>query len=202
MEKHVKVALYARVSTVGHNQDPEMQLRELREYASRRGWQVHAEYVDHGISGKKEKRPSLDRLMVDAKRRKFDAVAVWRFDRFARSTKHLLTALEEFKALGIQFVSYQEAIDTATPMGQAMFTIIAAISALEADIIRERIIAGLAHAKAKGKKLGRKSLGVQAVRIHALQDEGLSLRQIATKTGWSLATITRTLKAAKDAETA
>jgi DNA invertase Pin-like site-specific DNA recombinase len=202
METQLKVALYARVSTVGNGQDPEMQLVELREYVARRGWQVYEEYVDNGVSGAKEKRPALDRLMKDAKRRKFDIVAVWRFDRFARSTKHLVTALDEFRSLGIDFISFHEAIDTSTPLGKMVFTVVAAVADLEREIIRERIVAGLRRAKSKGKKLGRKSLGVQAVRIHALQDEGLSLRQIAAKTGWSLATITRTLKAARDAEAA
>lgn len=112
-----RVAFYARVSTLNHNQDPEMQLRELHQYATARGWDVAGEYVDRGISGSVESRPELNRLMGDARKRRFDVIAVWRFDRFARSTKHLLLALEEFRALGVQFVSYQENIDTTTPAG-------------------------------------------------------------------------------------
>jgi DNA invertase Pin-like site-specific DNA recombinase len=112
----LRVALYARVSTLNHGQDPEMQLRELLEYAAARRWTVAGEYVNRGISGSVESRPELNRLMADARKRRFDCVAVWRFDRFARSTRHLLTALDEFRSLGIQFVSYSEAIDTTTPL--------------------------------------------------------------------------------------
>jgi DNA invertase Pin-like site-specific DNA recombinase len=114
----VRVAIYARVSTANNGQDPTMQTRELREYAERRGWSVFAEYVDIGISGTKETRPELDRLMADTHRRRFDAVVVWKFDRFARSVSHLLRALETFRALGIEFVSFSEQLDTSTPAGQ------------------------------------------------------------------------------------
>jgi DNA invertase Pin-like site-specific DNA recombinase len=107
------------------------------------------EYVDTGVSGAKEKRPALDQLMGDARKRKLDAILVWRFDRFARSTKHLLTALEEFRSLGMQFISYQENMDTTSPLGQALFTIVAAVAQLERDIIRERITSGVANARAK-----------------------------------------------------
>src|SRR5712664_2305168 len=115
LEEQMRVAIYARVSTANNGQDPTMQTRELREYAERRGWTVADEYVDIGISGTKEKRPELDRLMADAHRRRCDAVAVWRFDRMARSVSHLLRVLETFGALGIHFVSLSEAIDTALP---------------------------------------------------------------------------------------
>ncbi len=113
----MKTALYARVST-NNGQDPEMQLRELREYCQRRGWEVGHEYVDIGISGAKEKRPELDKLLADAHKRHFDAVVVWRFDRFARSVSHLLRALETFRSLGIEFVSLSEQVDTSTPTGK------------------------------------------------------------------------------------
>jgi DNA invertase Pin-like site-specific DNA recombinase len=116
----VRVALYARVST-NNGQDPTLQTRELREYLERRGWQLAGEYVDVGVSGSKERRPELDRLMADAHRRRFDVVAVWKFDRFARSVSHLLRALETFRALGIEFVSLSEQIDTSTPMGKMVF---------------------------------------------------------------------------------
>ncbi len=115
--------------------------------------EIFKEYCDNGVSGRKDSRPALDRLISDARKRRFDAVLCWRFDRFARSTKHLITALEEFKHLGIDFVSYQENIDTSSPMGKAMFTIVSAIAELEAEIIRERVMAGLSNAKAKGIKL-------------------------------------------------
>ncbi len=114
----LRAALYARVSTANIGQDPTMQTRELLEYCERRGWTAAGEYVDFGISGTREKRPALDRLLADAHRRRFDVVVVWKFDRFARSVSHLLRALETFHALGIQFVSLSEQLDTSTPAGK------------------------------------------------------------------------------------
>ena len=151
----MRAALYARVSTNGHGQDPEVQLRELREYCQRRSWDVASEYIDVGISGTKEKRPELDRLLIDAHRRRFDAVIVWKFDRFARSVSHLLRALETFKIQGIEFVSLSEQVDTSTPMGKCVFTVLGAVAELERSLIVERVKAGLRNARAKGKKLGR-----------------------------------------------
>ncbi len=136
-----RVALYARVSTT--DQSTDSQLLDLRRYVRERGWNIFKEYVDEGISGTKDSRPALNELMNDAKKRRFDVVLVWRFDRFARSTKHLILALEEFKNLGIYFVSYQENIDTSSPFGSAIFTIISAMAQLERDIIAERVKAGL-----------------------------------------------------------
>ena len=143
----MKAALYGRVSTNGKGQDVDLQLRDLRSYAQARGWKIFREYIDNGMSGRKEKRPALDQLMNDARKKRFDAVLVWRFDRFARSTKHLVTSLDEFNHLGIDFISFMENIDTSSPMGKAMFTITSAIAELEADLIRERVRAGLANAK-------------------------------------------------------
>src|SRR5262249_52440104 len=130
-----RVALYARVSTLDKGQSPDMQLRELREYAGHRGWALSAEYVDSGISGAKESRPELNRLMADAHKRKFDTVCVWKFDRFARSVSHLLRALETFKALGVEFVSYSEQLDTSTPAGKMVFTVLGAVAELERSLI-------------------------------------------------------------------
>src|SRR5713226_4883251 len=138
----MKVAIYARVSTANNGQDPTMQTHELREYATRRGWMVAGEYVDVGISGTKEKRPELDRLMADAHRRRFDCVVVWKFDRFARSVSHLLRALETFKAQGIEFVSFSEQMDTSTPAGKMVFTVLGAVAELERSLIVERVKAG------------------------------------------------------------
>ena len=118
-----------------------LQKHELPEYCARRGWEVAETYLDT-ISGGKDRRPALDRLMTDARRRKFDAVVVWRFDRFARSTSHLLRALEDFSVLGIDFVSITESIDTSTPTGKMVFTVLGAVAELERSIIRERVIAG------------------------------------------------------------
>ena len=149
----MKAASYARVSTT-NGQDPTVQTRELKEYCERRGWEIASEYVDTGISGAREKRPELDRMMADAHRRCFDAVVVWKFDRFARSVSHLLRALETFKALGIEFVSLSEQVDTSTPMGKMVFTVLGAVAELERSLIAERVRAGLRNARAKGKRLG------------------------------------------------
>lgn len=151
-----RVALYCRVST--SDQNPAMQVRELRQYCKRRGWVIQDEYLDKGISGAKENRPELDRLMADAHKRRFDVVCVWRFDRFARSVVHLLRALETFKTLGIDFVSYSEQIDTTTPAGKLVFTVLGAVGEIERSLTGERVKAGMRNAKAKGKRLGRPPL--------------------------------------------
>src|ERR1043165_1313701 len=161
----MRAALYARVSTANNGQDPQVQLRELREYADRRGWTIAGEYVDIGISGTKEKRPELDRLMADAHKRRFDVVVVWKFDRFARSVSHLLRALETFKAQGIEFVSFSEQMDTRTPAGKMVFTVLGAVAELERSLIVERVKAGLRNARAKGKRLGRPKKWVDAARV-------------------------------------
>jgi len=160
-----------------------MQTRELREYCERRGWQLVGEYVDVGISGAKEKRPELDQMMADAHRRRFDAVVVWRFDRFARSVSHLLRALETFKALGIEFVSLSEQVDTSTPTGKMVFTVLGAVAELERSLIAERVRAGLRNAKAKGKRLGRPRVNVDLARIGNLRSEGRSWAAVATEMG-------------------
>jgi DNA invertase Pin-like site-specific DNA recombinase len=174
-----RLALYARVSTLGNGQSPEMQLRELREYCERRGCVIAGEYVDIGISGGKEKRPELDKLMADAHRRAFDGVVVWKFDRFARSVSHLLRALETFNALGVAFVSLSESLDTSTPAGKMVFTVLGAVAELERSLIAERIRAGLRNARAKGKRLGRPKKIVDATRIGQLRAQGRSWRKIA-----------------------
>lgn len=187
----LRVAIYARVSTINHGQDAGMQTRELREYCERRGWTVASEYVDAGISGAKEKRPQLDKLMVEAHRRRFDAVIVWRFDRFARSVSHLLRALETFNALGIAFVSLSEQMDTTTPTGRMIFTVLGAVAELERSLIVERVKAGLRNARAKGKRLGRPRKIVNAARIAELRKQGRSWRKIARQEGCSTRTARR-----------
>ncbi len=188
-----RAGLYARVST-NHSQDPETQLLALREYVRARDLEIVGEYVDIGISGSKEKRPSLDRLMTDARRRRFDTILVARFDRFARSTRHLVLALEEFNALGIDFISLSESLDTSTPMGKMVYTVIAAVAELERSLIRERVVMGINRARASGKRLGRPS-GSRAdiEKIYKLRGRGLSLREIATQTGVSKSTVSRLL---------
>jgi DNA invertase Pin-like site-specific DNA recombinase len=191
----MKVALYARVSTANNGQDPAMQTRELREYSERRGWTVAGEYVDIGISGTKEKRPELDRLMNDAHRRRFDAVVVWKFDRFARSVSHLLRALETFKAQGIEFVSFSEQLDTSTPAGKLVFTVLGAVAELERSLIVERVKAGLRNARAKGRRLGRPRVSVDPRKIALLRSQGLSWSKIAEQLGVGEGTVYRASQA-------
>jgi len=186
-----QAAIYARVSTSNNGQSPEMQLRELREFCERRGWSVSEEYVDVGISGSKEDRAELNRLMADAHRRRFDAVVVWKFDRFARSVSHLLRALETFKALGIDFVSLSEQVDTSTPTGKMVFTVLGAVAELERSLIAERVRAGIRNARAKGKRLGRPKVAVDASRIAALRSEGHSWGTIRRETGIAKGTAQR-----------
>jgi len=190
----LRVALYARVSTKNNGQDPETQLLALREYAKARKLEVFSEYVDVGISGSKDSRPALNRLMADARKRRFDAVLVARFDRFARSTRHLVLALEEFNALGVDFISLSESVDTSTPMGKMVYTVIAAVAELERSLIRERVVMGLQRAKAQGKRLGRPSGTKANVRkIQKLKSQGLSIRRIASEMNISKSTISRLL---------
>jgi len=185
----ISAAIYARVSTLNGNQDPSMQTRELTEYCERRGWQVFDCYVDNGVSGKKDSRPQLNRMMQDAHERRFDVVVVWRFDRFARSVSHLLRALETFNSLGIQFVSLSEAVDTSTPTGRMVFTVLGAVAELERNLIAERVRAGLRHARAKGKRLGRPKKSVDAAKIRSLRSAGVSWRTISRQMGVSVGTV-------------
>ena len=186
--KMVRAALYCRVSTaVGQN--PEMQVRELREFAERRGWKIADEYIDTGVSGAKDSRPELNRLMADAHRRRFDAVIVWKFDRFARSVSHLLKGLDTFRALGIEFVSLSEQVDTTTPTGKMVFTVLGAVAELERSLIAERVRAGIRNARAKGKRLGRPKAELDGTRIATLRAEGVSWRKIAAEMGVALGTV-------------
>ena len=175
----MRVALYCRVST--KDQSCDLQVRDLRAFCAARKFAIFRTYIDAGESGAKNSRPELNNLMADARKRKFDSVIVWRFDRFARSTKHLLLALEEFRSLGVQFISFQENIDTSSPLGQALFTIVAAVAQLERDLIRERVNAGIRHARACGKLLGRPRRIVDREELVRLKEEGASLREIAKK---------------------
>ena len=183
-----RAVLYSRVSTLHHGQDPEVQSREIREYCQRRGWPLIGEYVDAGVSGAKERRPQLDRLIADAHKRKFEVVVVWKFDRFARSVSHLLRALENFRALGIEFVSLSEQVDTSTPTGKLIFTVLGAVAELERSLIAERVRAGLRNARAKGKRLGRPSKRVNEAQIAALRAQGVPWRRIGAMLGVCAAT--------------
>ena len=190
----MRVAIYARVSTSNHGQDPNVQTRELREYCERRGLEIVGEYVDSGISGAKERRPQLDRLMSDCRRRRLDAVFVYRYDRFARSLRHLVNALEEFRALGIDFISLHEGVDTSTPNGRLVFGIFASIAEFERELIRDRVKSGIAAAKSKGKKLGRPRVVVDASQIARLRASGASWPSIARQLGVSVGTVYQTAR--------
>jgi len=185
-----RVALYARVSTSNGQQDPEMQLRELREYAKHRGLIIVGEYVDR-MSGSKDSRPALNQLMTDASRRKFDAVLVWKLDRFGRSLRHLVNAIAELEALGVAFISFRDNLDLSTPSGRLMFQIIGAMAEFERALIQERVKAGLRNAKAKGKRLGRPRADVDLSQVEALRASGASWREIAEKLGIGLGTVHR-----------
>src|SRR5579862_2957731 len=182
-------AVYSRVSTLGRGQDPAVQTRELTEYCERRGWQVFDLYVDNGVSGKKDSRPALNRLMRDAHARRFEVVVVWRFDRFSRSVSHLCRALETFNALDIQFVSLCEQVDTNTPTGKLVFTILGAVAEGERNLIVERVRAGLRNARAKGKRLGRPTKPVDVAQISSLRASGHSWRTIAGMLKLSVGTV-------------
>jgi DNA invertase Pin-like site-specific DNA recombinase len=186
-----RVAIYARVSTTNHGQDVGLQTRELRQFAEARGWTVAGEYIDAGVSGAKDSGPELNRLMADAHKRRFDVVCVWRFDRFARSVSHLLRALETFKALGIDFVSFSEQMDTSTPAGKMVFTVLSAVAELERSLTVERVRAGLRNARAKGKTLGRPCVAVDAAKIASLRATGASWQTITRQLGISAGTAKR-----------
>ena len=178
-----RVALYARVSTT--DQTCDNQLRDLRDYCRARGWTDVREFIDTGISGTKERRPALDKMMAEVKARRVDVVVVAAFDRFGRSVRHLVEALDLFHHLGCKFVSLREQIDTGSPLGQAVFTIIAAIAQLERSLIVERVKAGLRRARAEGKRLGRPRLRIDTRQLEHIVERGLPVREGAKQLGIS-----------------
>jgi DNA invertase Pin-like site-specific DNA recombinase len=200
MEK-VRVALYARCSTLDKGQDPELQLVPLREYCQRRGFAIAGEYVDNGISGTKERRPQLDRLMDAARKRQIDLILVWKLDRFGRSLRQLVVTLEELSSLGIGFISYQDNLDLTTAQGRLMFHIIGAMAEFERELIRERVKAGLENARRKGRRLGRKPIPPidhkKIIGVYLL-DKSQSIRNIAKKTNMNYGTVNKTLSFFRD----
>src|SRR5499426_1591936 len=185
-------ALYMRVSTKGHGQNTDTQALAVREYAVHRSFDIIDEYKDEGISGSKDSRPALDRLMKDARARKFDVVIVARFDRFARSVSHLLRALEEFNQLGIDFVSLSESIDTSTPMGKMIFTVLGAVAELERNLIKERVHMGISRARKQGKQLGRPKRIFDREKALAML-QSMSVREVARQLGVSRGVVERVL---------
>ena len=185
----LRAAIYVRVSTIDQNCDN--QLLELRRYVTARGWSAE-EYIDHGISGTKDRRPALDALIRDAKRRRFDAVLCWRLDRLGRNLKHLITLLEDFQALGVAFVSLAEGIDATTPAGKLQMHILGAIAEFERERIRERVVAGLQRARQQGTRLGRPRKVPTTIAI-----PGDSVRAAAQTWGVSKSTAARWIAAGR-----
>lgn len=183
-----KAAVYIRIST--DDQNTAMQNDELPTYCAARGWAVTEIYTDK-MSGAKDRRPALDRLMADARRKRFDVVVVWRFDRFARSTSHLLRALEEFSALGVDFVSLKESVDTSTPVGKLVFTVLAAVAELERSVTRERCTAGRKAARRRGVRFGRPTADVDVKQVQKLRAAGASWRDVSDQLGQSKDTVRR-----------
>jgi DNA invertase Pin-like site-specific DNA recombinase len=189
-----RVALYARTST-SRDQHPAMQLHALRELSSQRGWHVVGEFVDHGYSGAKDRRPQLDAMMQLVHRGGANAVAVYKFDRFARSIRHLILALDDFQSRGVEFISLSDGIDTSTPTGRFAFTLIGAVAELEKSILRSRTLSGLDAARARGARLGRPPIVFDVRRAADLRAEGKTFRQIARLLGVGATTIHRALAA-------
>jgi DNA invertase Pin-like site-specific DNA recombinase len=195
-EGSIRGALYARCSTHDKGQDPELQLAPLREYCQRRGLTITGKYVDNGISGTKDRRPQLDRLMEAARKRQIDLILVWKLDRFGRSLKQLVVTLEELSGLGIAFLSFQDNLDLTTPQGRLMFYIIGAMAEFERELTRERVKAGLENARRKGKRLGRKPVPpvdmARVIEVHQ-KEPGLSIRRLAGLLGMKKSTVQKTL---------
>ena len=183
-----RVAIYARVSTTDKKQDPETQLRQLRKYAKLRGFTIQGEYIDHA-TGTNERRPQYQAMLGRVRKREVEIVLVWRYDRFARSTKALITALNEFRSLNVNFISYQENIDTTTPQGEMVFTIMASLAQFESALIGERTKAGMQRAREQGKRISRPRISsAKQKEITELRKQKLSISDIARRVGVSYGT--------------
>src|SRR5215469_5782422 len=190
--KRNRVAIYGRVSTDGQSVD--LQVTELREYAIRRDWRIVEEYLDVGVSGSRESRPALNRLMNDARQRKFDIILVWKIDRFGRSLKHLVNSLAELESVGVAFVSLRDSLDLSSPSGRLMAQLLGAISEFERSLIIERVRAGILSARNKGRRLGRPPLEVDHGRIARLRAAGASVRNISEQLGISVGSVHRAIR--------
>lgn len=192
----MRVAIYARVSRADKDQDPENQLRKLRELAQRRGYEIYAEFHDY-ISGGAPMKPALDKMLAEGRARHYDAIFIVRLDRLARSVKQLLTILEELDHYGLALICADQEIDTKSPTGRLLFTVLGAVAELELELIRERTKDGLAKARAQGKTLGRRPDKALNEQIGALKAQGLSLREIATRLGMSYESVKQRLRRAR-----
>ena len=194
MSRPMRAALYARVSTTGHGQDVGLQLEDLRQIAAQRGWVVHQEFIDSGVSGAKTTRPALDRMLADAREGRIDVVAVWKLDRLARSVAHLLDLADSLNAWGVGLVSVRDAhVDTTTPSGRFTLQILGAVAELERSLIRERVVAGVRRAQAAGKHCGRPKCEMDLRPALAMLDQGHGLKTTAKALGVSRATLRRRL---------
>jgi len=190
----LRVAIYARVSTADKNQDPENQLRPLREYATHRGYVIAEEFVDHA-SGKTDDRPNYKRLLKAVQSREADIVLVWRYDRFARSTQALINALNEFQSLGVDFISLQEGTDTTTPQGKLVFTIMAGLAEFESSLISDRVRAGMTRAKAEGKRTNRPPVDPKVIeKMRKLRSDGFTITEIQKEVGLSRGVVSKYTK--------
>jgi DNA invertase Pin-like site-specific DNA recombinase len=196
-----RIALYARVSTL-NGQNPQLQLDELRQYAQARGWTVYSEYTDLGISGAKDSRPQLNRMLEDAHARKFDGIAVWKLDRLGRSLKHLVTTIDDLEHYGVAFVSLRDNIDMSTPSGRLMLHLLAAMAQFERSLIQERVVAGIASAKSRGVKFGRPKVYVSALKIQQLRDAGVPWVDVAKRLNAGKGTCQRALARAQKEDAA
>jgi len=192
-EQQKRAAIYGRVST--HDQSVDMQVTELTDYPERRGWQLVGQYLDCGVSGSKESRPALNRLMADALQRQFDVLLVWKIDGFGRSLKHLVNSLAELESVGVAFVSFRDSLDLGSPAGRLMAQLLGAISEFERSLITETVRAGIRNARNKGRTLGRPRLDVDCGRILRLKANGSSLRAISQQLGISVGSVHRALQA-------
>jgi DNA invertase Pin-like site-specific DNA recombinase len=193
MNTEKRTALYCRVST--SEQSPQMQIDCLTEFARHRGYKIVQRFVDHGVSGVKDSRPELNKLMDAARKRKIDVVLIYRFDRFARSVRFLVNALHEFDSLGVEFVSYAENVDTSTPLGRCLFQMCSALAELERNLIRERSIEGVRRAVARhGRRPGRPAKQVDKERVLALRAEGKNVSEIARLVGVGRNIVARIVK--------
>ena len=187
-----RAAVYARVSTL--DQTTANQLLDLRQMAAQRGFEIVEEYIDHGISGARARRPALDKMMTDARHGRFDIVLVWAADRLARSVKHFVEVLYELDHLGIGFVSFREQIDTAGPLGRAVMIIVSAIAELERSLIVERVRAGIRRARLEGRHIGRRPLDIDRAAVLRDRDRGLSLTDVAKAHGISRAMVSKIVR--------
>ena len=191
----MKALIYARVSTSHHNQNPQVQIDELRRSCESRGWAISEEIIDHGYSGSTDNRPGLKRLMALVRAKEVDVVVVVKMDRLFRSLKHLVSTLEEFERIGVKFVALKDNVDYSTPSGRFFVQILGSLGEFERSLLRERTMMGLEHARSKGKKFGRPRVHDET-QIRRLHQEGMTYRQIQKATGAPMGSISRAIKGA------